>query len=94
MSSKKTSSGRLSVEEKRQRAFSYFTETADFFQLKDLERLLPKFKGIGIRFFYSVVAQTVKEIVQSLVDDRLVQCEKIGLSNYYWCFPSSATVTV
>lgn len=38
--------------------------------------------------------QTVKEVVQSLVDDRLVQCEKIGTSNYYWCFPSSAMVTV
>lgn len=37
--------------------------------------------------------QTVKEIVQSLVDDRLVSCEKIGTSNYYWSFPSSAAIT-
>lgn len=53
MASKKPS-GRLSIEEKRQRAFSYFTETADFFQLKDLEKLLPKFKGIGTSLFFAL----------------------------------------
>jgi hypothetical protein len=29
---------------------------------------------------------------QSLVDDDLVICEKIGGSNYYWSFPSEASV--
>lgn len=33
--------------------------------------------------------QTVKEVVQSLVDDRLVNCEKIGTSNYFWSFPTA-----
>jgi hypothetical protein len=30
--------------------------------------------------------------VQSLVDDDLVHCEKIGISNYFWSFPSEAAV--
>ena len=44
--------------------------------------MVPKEKGI--------VAQTVKEVLQSLVDDSLVVCEKIGTSNYFWSFPSAA----
>lgn len=47
-----------------------------------MEKLVPKEKGI--------VAQTVKEVLQSLVDDHLVICEKIGTSNYFWSFPSTA----
>ncbi|KAG5460541.1 MAG: Mnd1 family-domain-containing protein [Olpidium bornovanus] len=54
----------------------------DFFQLKELEKIGPKQKGI--------VAQSVKEALQSLVDDNLVTMEKIGTSNYYWSFPSTA----
>jgi hypothetical protein len=30
----------------------------------------------------------VKEILQQLVDDGLVDAEKIGTSNYFWSFPS------
>lgn len=52
--------------------------------MRDLERLLPKSKGI--------TTQTVKEVVQSLVDDKMVCAEKIGTSNYFWAFPSTATV--
>ncbi|OJT09324.1 Meiotic nuclear division protein 1 -like protein [Trametes pubescens] len=40
----------------------------------------PKMKGI--------VSQTVKEVLQSLVDDGLVQMDKIGSSNFFWSFPS------
>ena len=31
---------------------------------------------------------SVKEVVQSLVDDNLVNCEKVGSSSYYWSFKS------
>lgn len=72
----------LSFEEKRTRALEYFYETRDFFQLKDLEKALPKSKGI--------TSMTVKEVIQSLVDDRLVCAEKIGTCNYFWAFPSAA----
>ncbi|EIW83016.1 meiotic nuclear division protein 1 [Coniophora puteana RWD-64-598 SS2] len=35
-----------------------------------------------------IVQATVKDILQSLVDDSLVQADKIGSSNFFWCFPS------
>ena len=33
---------------------------------------------------------SVKEVLQSLVDDGMVDGERIGTSNYYWAFPSKA----
>ena len=54
--------------------------------MKDLERMAPKEKGI--------TAQSVKEVVQSLVDDSLVDTDKIGTSIYFWAFPSKATHNV
>ncbi|CAG8776908.1 15303_t:CDS:2, partial [Acaulospora colombiana] len=54
----------------------------DFYQLKELEKIAPKQKGI--------VVQSVKDILQELVNDNLVAQDKIGTSNYYWSFPSSA----
>ncbi|KIL66182.1 hypothetical protein M378DRAFT_75652, partial [Amanita muscaria Koide BX008] len=70
----------LSAEEKRIRLLEIFHETKDFFQLKELEKLGPKNKGI--------VSQTVKEVLLSLVDDGLVHTDKIGSSNFFWSFPS------
>ncbi|KAJ8696917.1 Meiotic nuclear division protein 1 [Pleurotus ostreatus] len=35
-----------------------------------------------------LVSQSVKEVLQSLVDDGLVQGDKIGSSNFFWSFPS------
>uniref|UniRef100_M3Y4N1 Meiotic nuclear division protein 1 homolog n=1 Tax=Mustela putorius furo TaxID=9669 RepID=M3Y4N1_MUSPF len=71
----------LSAEEKR-RMMEIFFETKDVFQLKDMEKIAPKEKGI--------TAMSVKEVLQSLVDDGMVDCERIGTSNYYWAFPSKA----
>ncbi|KZT10646.1 meiotic nuclear division protein 1 [Laetiporus sulphureus 93-53] len=70
----------LSAEEKRVKLLEIFHETKDFFQLKELEKLGPKMKGI--------VSQSVKEVLQGLVDDGLVQADKIGSSNFFWSFPS------
>ncbi|KAG2132659.1 meiotic nuclear division protein 1 [Suillus cothurnatus] len=70
----------LSLEEKRIKLLEIFHESKDFYQLKELEKLGPKLKGI--------VSQTVKEVLQSLVDDGLVQGDKIGASNFFWSFPS------
>jgi hypothetical protein len=39
---------------------------------------------------FSPAAMSVKEVLQSLVDDGMVDCERIGTSNYYWAFPSKA----
>ncbi|KAG8905079.1 hypothetical protein FRB99_000727 [Tulasnella sp. 403] len=74
----------LSAEEKRVKLLEIFHETKDFFQLKELEKLGPKLKGI--------VSQSVKEVIQSLVDDNLVCSDKIGTSNFFWSFPSARGV--
>ncbi|XP_077461518.1 meiotic nuclear division protein 1 homolog isoform X2 [Stigmatopora argus] len=59
-----------------------FFETKDVFQLKDIEKIAPKTKGITL--------MSVKDVLQSLVDDNMVDCERLGTCNYYWAFPSKA----
>ncbi|RKO99862.1 hypothetical protein CXG81DRAFT_13927, partial [Caulochytrium protostelioides] len=76
----------LSFDEKRTRMLELFHETEDFWQLKDIEKMAPKQKGI--------TPQSVKEVLDSLVSDSLVICEKIGTSNYFWSFPSEAQALV
>ncbi|KAI8057555.1 meiotic nuclear division protein 1, partial [Gilbertella persicaria] len=71
----------LSFEEKRKRIEQIFHDSGEFYQLKDVEKMGPK-KG--------VVAQSVKEVLMSLVDDGLVVTDKIGTSNYFWSYPSEA----
>jgi len=73
----------LSLDEKRSRMLDIFYEKKDFFLLKELERIAPKEKGI--------ISQSVKDVVMSLVNDDLVDSEKIGTSVYFWAFPSKAT---
>lgn len=51
------------------------------FQLKDLENAGAK---------EGVISQSVKEVLQSLVDDGLARMERIGSSNYWWSFSSDA----
>lgn len=41
-----------------------------------------------------LVSQTVKDVLQGLIDDNLVDQDKIGASNIYWAFPSKALVVV
>ncbi|XP_065830909.1 meiotic nuclear division protein 1 homolog [Oscarella lobularis] len=72
----------LSLEEKRTRLMELFFEKKDFFQLKELEKMGQKEKGI--------TSMTVKDVLQSLVDDSMVDSERIGTSNYFWAFPSKA----
>ncbi|XP_015596725.1 meiotic nuclear division protein 1 homolog [Cephus cinctus] len=69
----------VSADEKRVRMLQLFYEKKEFFTLKELEKIAPKEKGI--------VVQSVKEILQALVDDGLVRSDKIGTSIYYWTFP-------
>uniref|UniRef100_A0A2K5S2E0 Mnd1 HTH domain-containing protein n=1 Tax=Cebus imitator TaxID=2715852 RepID=A0A2K5S2E0_CEBIM len=70
----------LSAEEERTPMTEIFFEAKDVFLLKDLEKIAPKEKG--------VTSMSVKEVLQSLVDVSMVDCERIGTSNYYWAFPS------
>ncbi|CAK8533889.1 unnamed protein product [Lathyrus sativus] len=71
----------LSLEEKREKMLQIFYESQDFYLLKELEKMGPK-KG--------VISQSVKDVVQSLVDDDLVSKDKIGTSVYFWSLPSCA----
>ncbi|XP_035676057.1 meiotic nuclear division protein 1 homolog [Branchiostoma floridae] len=75
----------ISLEEKRQRMLSVFYDRKEFFQLKELEKIGSKEKGIN--------AMVIKDVIQGLVDDGLVDTERIGTSNYFWAFPSKAVHT-
>ncbi|GBF93477.1 hypothetical protein Rsub_06610 [Raphidocelis subcapitata] len=75
----------LSLEEKRDKVLEVFLESADVFLLKDVEKIASR-RG--------VVLQSVKEVLQSLVDDDLVHCEKIGISNFFWSFPAEASTKI
>ncbi|KAH6578396.1 hypothetical protein BASA60_003634 [Batrachochytrium salamandrivorans] len=57
------------------------TTQKSFFNLKEIEKIAPKSKGI--------IEKSVKEVVDGLVADNLIQMEKIGASNYYWSFPDA-----
>ena len=69
----------LSLEEKRQRILEIYYEKKEVFNLKEIEKLGAK-RG--------VVFQTIKDINQSLVDDNLVQFDKIGAGAFFWSLPS------
>jgi hypothetical protein len=69
----------LSFEEKRKRMSDIFKDDPSFFHLKDIEKLGTK-KGI--------IFQTIKDVLDSLVNDNLVETDKIGSSNFYWALPS------
>ncbi len=45
--------------------------------------------GEFVHSFFSA-PMSVKEVLQSLVDDNMVDTERVGTSNYYWAFPSKA----
>mmetsp|Transcript_9491 Transcript_9491/g.14290 ORF Transcript_9491/g.14290 Transcript_9491/m.14290 type:complete len:211 (+) Transcript_9491:81-713(+) len=71
----------LSAEEKRQIILDIYHSQKEPFNLKEIENLASK-RG--------VVQQTIKDQNQSLVDDSLVHCDKIGSSNFFWSFPIQA----
>lgn len=72
----------LSLDEKRTKMLELFHEKKQCYQLKELEKMAQKEKGI--------TSMSVKEVLQSLVDDGLVDSDRIGTSNYFWAFPSKA----
>lgn len=69
----------LSLEEKRRRMLEIFKNDPSFFHLKDIEKLGVK-KGI--------IFMSIKDVLDSLVNDNLVESEKIGASNFFWALPS------
>ncbi|XP_022190233.2 meiotic nuclear division protein 1 homolog [Nilaparvata lugens] len=72
----------VSADEKRNRILQLFYEKKDFFNLKEVEKIGQKEKGVK--------SQYIKDIVQNLVADGLVDSDKIGTSIYYWSDPRKA----
>ncbi|WWD09180.1 hypothetical protein V865_007302 [Kwoniella europaea PYCC6329] len=70
----------LSMEEKKTKMLEIFHETAEFYSLKELEKIAP-------------MVQSVKEVLDDIVSDGLVQMDKIGTGNYFWSLPSAAGAT-
>lgn len=70
---------RMSREEKRAKLLQVFHEGREFYQLKELEKSA-KEKNLN--------QNQVKEILQALVDDELVDSEKFGSTVFYWSFPN------
>lgn len=68
--------------QKQATILAWFHKTALAYSLKDLEKLIPSFASIN--------GMAVKDYVQALTDDSLIQTEKIGSGNWYWSFPSEA----
>ncbi|XP_063972615.1 meiotic nuclear division protein 1 homolog [Diachasmimorpha longicaudata] len=79
-------SKRVTLDEKRARILQIFHERQDFFTLKEIEKIASQEKGI--------VVQTVKDVLQALVDDGLVNSDKIGSAIYFWAFPGEKLVAV
>jgi len=70
-----------SLEEKRKIIEGIYHSLKEPLNLKEIE-------SAGAKL--GVVSQTIKEVNQSLVDDHMVQQDKIGSGNFFWSFPSKA----
>ena len=69
----------LSWDDKREKILQIYYSNKEVYNLKEIEKLGAK-KG--------VVFQTIKDVNQSLVDDNLVQFDKIGAGAFFWGLPS------
>lgn len=72
-------SKRMSAEEKHKAILAVYHKTKDVYTEKEIIALATK-AGVN--------QNTIADINQSLVDDGLVDKEKIGGSNYFWSFPA------
>lgn len=70
----------MTIEEKKTRLLNFFQDEYSFYNMKELEKLVPK-RCPGIS------PMIVKELVQQMIDeDGLITVEKCGNINIYWCF--------
>lgn len=69
----------VSLAEKKARILKFFQEEHTMYNMKELEKLIPKKCGIS--------SMLVKELVQKMIDeDGLISVEKCGNINVYWSF--------
>ena len=52
------------------------------------------FMILHISSYFISASMSVKDVLQSLVDDGMVDTERIGTSNYFWAYPSKALHSV
>lgn len=71
---------KLTADEKKTLLVKFFNDKKEFFSLKELEKVVPKEVGIN--------EKQVKDILQQVLDDGLVDTEKIGTIVVYWSFPN------
>jgi hypothetical protein len=69
----------MSADDKRKTIISLLQQAKKPYTLKDLEKIASK---------AGVVQNTVKDIVNGLQSEGLIDCEKIGATNWFWSFPS------
>lgn len=75
----------MSVEQKKQLILQFFQREYSFYNMKELEKLIPKHCP-------GVSSMLVKELVQAMIDeDGLISVEKCGNINIYWCFANQIT---
>lgn len=58
--------------------YEFFNQSHTFYTLKEIEKEGSKYAKIS--------SMLIKDIVQQLIDDNLINCEKCGTTNLYWCF--------
>jgi len=73
----------MSLDDKRRTVLAVYHDLKEPLNLKEIEKAAAA-KG--------VVLQTVKDVNQSLIDDNLLQSDKIGAANFFWSFPSKAFI--
>jgi len=76
----------MSKAEKEEKTIAYFHRTKIPYTMRQLEMQLYKNCGIS--------GMAIKGIVQGLVDENLIQKDKVGIQVLYWSFPSQAFHTV
>ena len=69
----------LTFDQKRQKMLSIFHASKDVYNYDQIQKFSLK-AGIAIL--------TIKEVLQSLIADDLINGDKIGAGNFYWSFPS------
>ena len=69
----------MSLDDKRTNLLQMYYERKEVLNLKEVEKYGAK-RGI--------VLQSVKDVNQSLIDDNLVETDKIGIGTFFWAFPS------
>ena len=68
----------VSNEEKLIRARNWLIKTRSFYNKVDLEKIMCKQIGIS--------PMICGDIIQQLLDENMIMQERVGASNFYWCF--------